>query len=211
MMKGGVLRLLAAAGALSLVAALWFAESPDRIDRGADEPPPEKEMTEVKLPPPPESKPVEPEPVPSAPDPLAQLAPESFSADAGLTDAGFGTAFGSGGGGPAIAGGGGLGMDGAQLVGEKTSVDRPPKVVSRPPLDYPPEAKSRGIQGFVALKIRVDESGQVEEARVDESDPKGFFDEAALRSVRQWKFEPALVKGKTVAMWITQRIRFDMN
>lgn len=195
---------------LGLGLLLGQAESPDRLDGGEifSKPP----ATSVALPPPPEAeKAPEPEPALSSRDALASLAPESFASEASLTDAGFGTAFGSGGSGPAIAGGGGLGTDGASLVGEKTSVDRPPRVVSRPPLDYPPEARSRGIKGFVVVRLRVGVSGQVDEALIAESEPKGFFDEAALRSVRQWKFEPGVQKGQTSALWILQRIRFEMN
>ncbi len=47
--------------------------------------------------------------------------------------------------------------------------------------------------------------------QIAKAEPPGIFEEAALRAVRSWRFEPAFVKGKTVTSWILQKIRFEMN
>lgn len=189
---------------------IW-AEDPLRLDGAAVESPPPPERTDVSLPP--AATEPEPDPVPEAPTPdaLAALAPESFAADSSLLDQGFGTTFGSGGAGPGIVGGGGFGSGAQALTQDRSDLDRPAKVLSRPPLEYPHEARSRGIQGHVTLKIQVGPNGLVETVRIAESEPPGFFDEAALRAVRSWKFEPAVIQGKVAMSWTTQRIRFEMD
>jgi protein TonB len=152
--------------------------------------------------------PPEPPPKTAEANLLASLAPDSFS---GAQDAGGGVSFGSGGFGPAVGGGGGFGTDAGQLVKDKTSVNRPPRLAMKGSLEYPSDARQRSISGFVILKILVGASGSVENIEVEDSDPKGTFDQAAMKSVKTWKFEPAVVKGQTVAAWTSQRIKFELN
>lgn len=162
----------------------------------------------VKLPDPPKAE--EPPPPPEkTPEPsmLANLAPESFSAP----DLAGGVGFGSGGNGPAIGGGGGFGGDAGTLVGQKTSVDRPPRAVLKSAPEFPAEARSRGVSGFVVLKILVGINGAIESVQVENSEPSGFFDQAAMQAVKQWRFEPGISQGQAVAAWTTQRIKFELN
>ena len=61
---------------------------------------------------------------------------------------------------------------------------------------YPPEAAIKRIEGVVHVEILIDETGRVVEARVVGSVP--LLDEAALRTVREWLFTPALKNGRAV-------------
>lgn len=101
--------------------------------------------------------------------------------------------------------------DSLDLVGDRAELDRPARVLSRAPLEYPAEAKARGVQGHVVLRVSVGDTGAIESVQVAESTPPGFFDEAALRAVRQWRFEPAVIKGRLAMSWITQKITFEMD
>jgi protein TonB len=204
-------RGLVIAGTLAAAGLMLIAEAPHRLESPVDEVSPPSETTAIALPPPPESKAPEPPPPAPAADALANLAPESFATDPTLTDAGFGTTFGSGGSGPGIAGGGGFGTGAQALVGDRAELDRPARVLSRAPLEYPAEAKARGVQGHVVLRVSVGDTGAIESVQVAESTPPGFFDEAALRAVRQWRFEPAVIKGRLAMSWITQKITFEMD
>jgi TonB family protein len=185
---------------LAFVAA-YFAEPPSRLDLAQivlrEAPPAPIEIQSL------EEKPTEVET--KAPDPLNDLAPEALSSDPSLLDTGFGAGYGEGG--PAVGGNG----EASRLVGERTSIDRPARLLSRAPLDYPPEARNRGVSGEIILKVRIGASGSIEDARIERAIPAGVFEAAALRSVRSWRFEPAFVKGKAVAAWVTQKIRFEMN
>ena len=52
----------------------------------------------------------------------------------------------------------------------------------------------KGIQGTITLRVRVDESGNVEAVRVVFSIP--LLDQAAIDAVKQWKFKPKIIKKK---------------
>ena len=54
----------------------------------------------------------------------------------------------------------------------------------------------------------IGKDGNVEIAKVIESQPSGIFDNAAVNAVRSWRFSPAKYKTKPVKMWAKQKIRF---
>lgn len=66
-----------------------------------------------------------------------------------------------------------------------------PSATSMPP--YPPNAL---FDGIVIVEMHVDSDGRVRTARVVRS--AGSFDEPALAASKQWRFEPARMRGKTV-------------
>jgi len=94
------------------------------------------------------------------------------------------------------------------IMNENT-VDVKPKVLARPPLEYPAEAAKDGIKGYVVMNILIAKDGSVELAKVLESEPSDIFDNAALNAVRSWRFSPAKYKQKPVKMWAKQKIRFE--
>lgn len=91
----------------------------------------------------------------------------------------------------------------------ENSVDVKPKVLSRPPLEYPAAAAKDGIKGYVIINILIAKDGSVELAKILESQPSDIFDNAALNAVRSWRFSPAKYKQKPVKMWAKQKIRFE--
>jgi len=94
------------------------------------------------------------------------------------------------------------------IMNENT-VDVKPKVLARPPLEYPAEAAKNGIKGYVIINILIAKDGSVELAKILESEPSDIFDNAALNAVRSWRFSPAKYKQKPVKMWAKQKIRFE--
>lgn len=162
----------------------------------------------VSHPPKREEPPPPTEPTVTSPPLLASLAPDSFAPAADLSG---GVGFGGGGSGPTIAGGGGFGDEAGQVVRDQTSIDRAPRATVRSAPDYPPEARQRGVSGYVILRIFIGPGGSIEDIRVDKSEPAGFFEQAAIRAIRQWKFEPGVQRGQAVAAWTTQRIKFELN
>jgi len=94
------------------------------------------------------------------------------------------------------------------IMNENT-VDSKPKILSRPPLEYPESALKDGIKGYVIINLLIDKDGSVELAKVLESQPSSVFDNAALNAVRSWRFSPAKYKGKPVKLWAKQKIRFQ--
>jgi protein TonB len=96
------------------------------------------------------------------------------------------------------------------LVMSEEAVDKAPQVRSRTEVAYPARARSKGITGFVTLSLLITDKGDVERVKILEAQPDGVFEEAALEAVRDWKFEPATYKGKTVKVWARQRVQFKL-
>lgn len=72
---------------------------------------------------------------------------------------------------------------------------RPPQPIAKIAPDYPPQARSRKIEGFVELEFRVTVNGGTEDIRVVRSEPEGLFDRNAVRALMRWKFKPAERNG----------------
>jgi protein TonB len=64
--------------------------------------------------------------------------------------------------------------------------------------EYPPRAQSRGIQGWVLIQFTISAAGTVKDARVVDAEPKGVFDDAALKAVARWKYNPMVEEGVAV-------------
>jgi len=80
-----------------------------------------------------------------------------------------------------------------------------------PPPPYPRMAKARGYQGRTLLKVLVGPDGRVKEITVAASSGYAVLDEAAVKAVLQWLFEPARQGLEPVAMWVTVPIRFQIR
>ena len=70
-----------------------------------------------------------------------------------------------------------------------------PQPISKVAPDYPPQARSRKVEGFVELEFRVTANGSTEDIRVVRSEPEGLFDRNAVRALMRWKFKPAERNG----------------
>ena len=64
---------------------------------------------------------------------------------------------------------------------------------------YPETALADGLEGHVVVEYTITEEGNVENARVAES-PNAVFDEAAVDSVRKFKYRPRIINGGPVAV-----------
>lgn len=74
---------------------------------------------------------------------------------------------------------------------------------------YPPDALAAGIDGVVIAEITVNESGLVSDARVLRSIPS--LDDAALKAVREWRYDPTVVDGKAVPVKMTVTVNFSRS
>ena len=64
--------------------------------------------------------------------------------------------------------------------------------------EYPPRALSRGLEGWVQVQFTITATGAVKDAVVVASDPPRIFDEAALRSIARWRYNPKVEGGVAV-------------
>jgi periplasmic protein TonB len=65
---------------------------------------------------------------------------------------------------------------------------------------YPESAAERGIEGYVLLEFTVTETGATSNPSVIESQPKGVFDEAAMKAVLKFKYKPRVENGRPVSV-----------
>ena len=79
---------------------------------------------------------------------------------------------------------------------------------SRPSPKYTPEAENAGIEGKVRLELRVNERGEVEQAKVLKGLGYGL-DEAAVQTVTRWQFRPATLCGKPVTATFVVSVVFS--
>lgn len=75
---------------------------------------------------------------------------------------------------------------------------------------YPFEAKRQGVRGEVIVAFVVDESGAVMDPRVVSSTER-LFEEASLRAVAKWKFEPGRRDGRLVRFRMVVPVVFNLN
>ena len=75
--------------------------------------------------------------------------------------------------------------------------DQAPRIIKITRPQYPQEAFVKKIEGTVELEILIDANGRVVRARVLKSIP--LLDNAAIETVKQWIFQPAVKSGRPVA------------
>jgi len=83
-----------------------------------------------------------------------------------------------------------------------------PIYVQRP--EYPETAKGSGTRGDVWVKAFVNPTGKIICARILRSD-NIMFNKSALRAIIQWRFKPAMLKGKRVGCWVGVPIKFVLG
>jgi TonB family protein len=113
--------------------------------------------------------------------------------------------------------------------GVEIPFDKAPDVVKRVDPAYPASMLSGGWEASVYIRAFIDLDGNVAEVKTekievtatrttekkdveveDKADGKAF-EEAALSALKQWKFTPAQMKGKTVAVWVTIPFKFKLS
>ena len=90
---------------------------------------------------------------------------------------------------------------GAVRIGPSTAV----KIRDAPAI-YPEAARTANVTGVVVVEITIGIDGSVADARVLRS--ISLLDQAALETVRQWRYQPVVVNGKPVPAIVTVPVAF---
>ena len=78
--------------------------------------------------------------------------------------------------------------------------------------DYPPRALSRGLEGWVKVQFTITPTGTVKDPKVVDSMPKEIFDDAALKSIARWRYNPRVEGGVAVErVGVQTIIRFQLE
>lgn len=78
--------------------------------------------------------------------------------------------------------------------------------------DYPQRALSRGLEGWVQVQFTISETGAVIDPIVVDSSPKGIFDDAAIKAVSRWRYNPKVEGAVAVQrVGVQTIIRFTLE
>jgi protein TonB len=86
-----------------------------------------------------------------------------------------------------------------------------PRYDINPEPSYPMQARRRGLQGTVMLRVLVDAGGSAADVRLAVSSGHSILDQAAMNSVRGWQFTPGMSGGRPRQMWVEVPVRFVLN
>lgn len=95
-------------------------------------------------------------------------------------------------------------------IAEDYEVGEMPILLNEVRVPYPADAKSKGIQGAVVFDLVVGKDGTVADAKVISS-PDASLTQAALQVIKQFKFRPAKMADKPVAIKIRYSYRFILE
>lgn len=104
---------------------------------------------------------------------------------------------------------GGLLLLAAPAMASSVRAESTPVPVSQQLL-YPAWAKKAGIEGVVRLQVDIDPQGQVTDIRLENDDAHPALREAAITSVRQWRFTPQTQDGEVIPATLSIPIRFQL-
>lgn len=86
----------------------------------------------------------------------------------------------------------------------------PPKPIKKTFAKYPEAARQRKLEGVVSLSLLVSETGKVTDVKVVKS-ANPILDDAAVKAVREWVYEPAKKDGVPVKVWLPVSLSFQQS
>jgi protein TonB len=165
-----------------------------KVDAAQIEAPPEE--SEPPPPPPPEEKEEPPPPqLTDAPQPLNLNVDLDIAVGSGGALAGFGQFGGT--------------EEGGNLLDafDVSDLEKRPELLASVSPQYPPELRKAKVEGAVTIIFVLDETGRVEDPRVENSS-RPEFEKPALDAVRKWKFKPGMKDGEAVRTYMRLPLRF---
>jgi protein TonB len=83
--------------------------------------------------------------------------------------------------------------------------------LDNPPPAYPPLSRRLGEQGKVMLHVLVNPRGTADKVELKSSSGSSRLDDAAIESVKHWRFVPARQGDQAVAAWVLIPITFSLK
>jgi protein TonB len=101
-------------------------------------------------------------------------------------------------------------LENHETLSEEYEVGSLPVLINEIKSPYPPSARAKGIQGAVVLEFVVGSDGKVRSPSIIQS-PAPELSEAALMAIRKFRFKPAHLGDKDVAIRIRYTYRFVLQ
>jgi len=85
-----------------------------------------------------------------------------------------------------------------------------PRYAENPKPVYPMEAREKGCEGEVLLRVEVLSNGRVGQIEVKKSSGYEILDQSALTTVKRWRFIPAKKGEVPIPFWVNIPIKFQL-
>ena len=90
-------------------------------------------------------------------------------------------------------------------------VDQIPAIARKVMPDYPSRARRLDLQGRVIVRLVVDTSGEPQACAIQEANPTGYFEDAALDAARRTRFTPGKLRGQAVNTVVLLPFTFSLR
>lgn len=166
---------------------------PPVFDMVVEPPPVVIQLSEIKEPPPPEAPMPEPEPEippedpppePEIMEPEPEPEPEPVAPEPEVVE---------------------------EAPAEIVQIVDQPTYLRNPAPPYPHEARRNGWEGTVLLRINVQADGRPSIVEIVRGSGHPVLDDAAVRTLRRWKFSPARLAGQPVSATVEIPISFKLK
>ena len=85
------------------------------------------------------------------------------------------------------------------------------RYLHNPPPSYPWQARRMGAEGRVVLRVEILQNGDTGRIDIRQSSGHELLDQAAIRAVGAWRFDPARVAGEPITAWADVPISFRLT
>ncbi len=104
-------------------------------------------------------------------------------------------------------------LDSALVTAEETRISAVSELnlVKRVAPRFPKIALTRGVSGWVDVYFTVTPDGETTDISIEASEPGELFDNAAVRAVEKWEFEPFEYRGQLISKRVGTKLVFNVS
>jgi protein TonB len=100
----------------------------------------------------------------------------------------------------------------AAVGGGSGGADRTEMPLVRIQPEYPPRALERGIEGWAVVEFAISPTGTTKDVTAVSSEPPGVFEQATVRAVQSWKYNPKIQDGTPIERrGMRVKLNFKLN
>lgn len=99
----------------------------------------------------------------------------------------------------------------ARRIFSRNEVDQRPMVVYRATPKFSGQRVAKMATPSVVLLLVVNTDGSVGDVRVMRGSGEEDFDQTMIDTIREWRFSPAILKGRKVRCWVEQRVSVKLS
>jgi protein TonB len=90
-------------------------------------------------------------------------------------------------------------------------IEQPVPRYGEQPIEYPLTLWDQRVEGETVLRVRVTEMGAVDSVEVSTSSGNANLDAAAVKGIRELRFQPGRRDGERVRVWVSIPVVFSTS